>query len=182
MNKSFALSIIVIGTIVAVNLLAVKPHQTGLCLGETWAAQAIVPTDSQQLRKAAYLSPLPGDELDYYLKRHNLEDEGYEMVVAFGGGKRHEVVLDRNISLWNVGEWNSHRREGTAIALDALGRTIVGVCRNDSITMGVRVDSTGNYVGDFRQNQATGHGAYTRTDGQGYYEGHWIDGQRDGSG
>ena len=182
MNKSFALSIIVIGTIVAVNLLAVKPHQTGLCLGETWEAQAIVPTDSQQLRKAAYLSPLPGDELDYYLKRHNLEDEGYEMVVAFAGGKRHEVVLDQNIPLWNVGEWNSHRREGTAIAFDALGRTIVGVCRNDSITMGVRVDSTGNYVGDFRQNQATGHGAYTRTDGQGYYEGHWIDGQRDGFG
>ena len=29
-------------------------------------------------------------EMDYYLDRHNVEDEGYEMVAAFAAGKQHQ--------------------------------------------------------------------------------------------
>ena len=33
-------------------------------------------------------------EMDYYLDRHNVEDEGYEMVAAFAAGKRHQETID----------------------------------------------------------------------------------------
>ena len=32
-------------------------------------------------------------ELNYYMERHNLQDDGYEMVVAFAGGRRHQVDI-----------------------------------------------------------------------------------------
>ena len=123
-----------------------------------------------------------GEEIGYYMERHNMQDEGYDMVVAFAGGKRHKVDVDRHVSVWNVGRWKGHRREGTALALDSLGRTVVGTCRDDSLMTGVRVDTQGNYMGDFREEKPDGHGAYTSTDGRGYYEGHWADGCRNGFG
>lgn len=111
-----------------------------------------------------------------------MQDEGYEMVVAFAGGKRHQVSIDQHVSVWNIGRWEGHRREGTALALDSLGRTVVGTCRDDSLTTGVRIDTLGNYTGDFREEKSEGHGAYTCTDNRGYYEGHWAEGRRNGFG
>ena len=37
-------------------------------------------------------------ELDYYLERHNVEDEGYEMVAAFANGKRHSENMKKMVS------------------------------------------------------------------------------------
>ncbi|MBQ8949448.1 MAG: glycosyl hydrolase family 25 [Prevotella sp.] len=121
-------------------------------------------------------------EIGYYMERHNLQDEGYEMVAAFAGGKLHQVDIDRYVPIWNVGRWHGHRREGTALALDSLGRTVVGTCRDDSLITGIRVDTLGNYTGDFHEEKSAGHGAYTFTDARGYYEGHWSFGHRDGFG
>ena len=121
-------------------------------------------------------------EIGYYMERHNMQDEGYEMVVAFAGGKRHQVSIDQHVALWNVGRWEGHRREGTALALDSLGRTVVGTCRDDSLTTGIRIDMQGKYTGDFHEEKPEGHGAYTSIDNRGYYEGHWADGQRNGFG
>ena len=120
-------------------------------------------------------------ELDYYMERHNLQDEGFEMVVAFAGGRRHQVDIDRHVKVWNVGRWEGQRREGTALALDSLGRTIVGICHDDSLTTGIRIDSTGTYLGDFYEEKSQGHGAYTTPQGD-YYEGHWANGLRNGFG
>ena len=128
------------------------------------------------------LTPDINNEIEYYMDRHNMQDEGYEMVVAFAGGKRHQVVIDRYVPLWNVGSWTGHRRHGTALALDSLGRTLVGTCQDDSLVTGIRVDTLGTYAGDFLQEKASGHGAYTLTGTGGYYEGHWTDGRRDGFG
>ena len=127
-------------------------------------------------------TPIPEEELNYYMERHNMQDEGYDMVVAFAGGKRHQVEIDPNVPLWNVGMWNGHRREGTTLALDSLGRTVVGTCRNDSLETGIRLDTLGNYTGDFLEEKAEGHGAYTITDERGYYEGHWANNRRNGFG
>ena len=121
-------------------------------------------------------------EIGYYMERHNMQDEGYEVVVAFAGGKRHQVSIDQHVSAWNVGRWEGHRREGTALALDSLGRTVVGTCRDDSLTTGIRIDTLGNYTGDFREEKPEGHGAYTSADERGYYEGHWANGRRNGFG
>ena len=76
-------------------------------------------------------------ELNYYMERHNLQDDGYEMVVAFAGGRRHQVDIDHYVPIWNVGSWQGLYREGTALALDSLGRTIVGTCHEDSLITAV---------------------------------------------
>lgn len=121
------------------------------------------------------------EEIRYYLERHNMQDEGYDVVVAFAGGNRHQVTVDQNVPLWNIGRWAGHQREGTTITLDSLGRTIVGTCRQDSLTTGIRIDSTGTYLGDFYEELAEGHGAYLTPAGD-YYEGHWSGGHRNGFG
>ena len=64
-------------------------------------------------------------EMDYYLDRHNVEDEGYEMVAAFAAGKRHQETID-TLSVYNVGRWKGKKREGTAISRVSLGRLIIG--------------------------------------------------------
>ena len=141
-----------------------------------------LPAEDSVRRQSVSSSRLLKEELDYYLDRHNLQDEGYEMVVAFAGGKRHQVAVDRYIPLWNVGTWQEHQREGTALVLDSMGRTLVGTGQNDSLVTGIRVDTLGNYAGDFMHEKSSGHGAYTLTDSRGYYEGHWADGRREGFG
>lgn len=120
-------------------------------------------------------------ELNYYMERHNLQDDGYEMVVAFAGGRRHQVDIDHDVPLWNIGLWQGQNREGTALALDSLGRTIVGTCHEDSLITGIRIDNTGTYLGDFREEKSEGHGAYITPDGD-YFEGHWANGARNGFG
>jgi len=128
-------------------------------------------------------------EMDYYLDRHNVEDEGYEMVAAFAAGKRHTEDID-TISIYNVGRWKGKKREGTAISCDTLGRITIGNWSADTLRSGLRIDSTGIYQGDFtggRNNgpfvnaQAEGHGSYTSTTGH-YFEGHWTQDQREGFG
>ena len=63
-------------------------------------------TDS--LRQAAYA--LMKTETDYYLERHNVQDEGYEMVAAFAQGQRHHITID-TIPVWNIGRWKGKKRQ-----------------------------------------------------------------------
>lgn len=127
-------------------------------------------------------------ELDYYLERHNVEDEGYEMVAAFANGKRHIETID-TIPLYNVGRWKGHKRQGTAISRDSLGRIIIGQWDNDTLVSGIRIDSVGIYQGAFSGGRpgavtdakAEGHGSYISTEGH-YFEGHWHNDLREGFG
>lgn len=119
-------------------------------------------------------------EMDYYLDRHNVEDEGYEMVATFASGKRHYEIID-TLSVYNVGCWKGKKREGTAISRDSLGRIIIGNWSADTLRSGLRFDSTGIYEGSFVNGQAEGHGAFISSDGH-YFEGHWTQDQRDGFG
>lgn len=121
------------------------------------------------------------EDLTYYFDRHNVHDEGYEMVAAFAQGQRLEVDIDPHLSAFDVGTWKCHRRQGTGIALDSLGRTILAKWQNDSIQTGIRLDSMGTYLGDFANLKAEGHGAYLAIDGS-YYEGHWQQDRRHGFG
>ena len=127
------------------------------------------------------VNPQIQEELDYYLERHNVEDEGYEMVVAFANGQRLQIEPAHYIDIRNVDLWEGHQREGTAILLDSIGRTIIGFCREDSLITGVRQDSLGIYMGDFKNNLAHGHGAFHTPDGS-YFEGHWENDRRQGFG
>jgi len=119
-------------------------------------------------------------EMDYYLDRHNVEDEGYEMVAAFAAEKRHQETID-TLSVYNVGRWKGKKREGTAITRDTLGRIIIGNWSADTLRSGLRIDSAGIYQGSFVNGQANGHGSYISTTGH-YFEGHWTQDQREGFG
>ena len=121
------------------------------------------------------------DELTYYFDRHNVQDEGYEMVAAFAQGQRLEAELDTHLSASDIGTWKNHPRQGTGLALDSLGRTVVAKWQNDSIETGIRLDSLGTYLGDFSNLKAEGHGAYLSVDGS-YFEGHWEQDRHHGFG
>ena len=125
--------------------------------------------------------PLVQEELNYYLDRHNMEDEGYEMVVAFANGKRLEIETDRHLPIRNIGQWKGYHREGTTLVRDSIGRTLIGNCREDSLEVGIRIDSIGTYRGEFRTDKANGHGVYQTPDGS-YFEGRWENDHRQGFG
>lgn len=128
------------------------------------------------------------EELEYYLDRHNVQDEGYEMVAAFAEGLYHHETID-TIPIYNIGRWKGKKRQGTAISRDSLGRITIGQWNADTLTNGIRIDSTGIYQGSFRCGAfdnmvnaiAEGHGSYLSTDNH-YYEGHWVNDQREGFG
>ena len=69
-------------------------------------------------KEETVINPLVQEELDYYFDRHNVEDEGYEMVVAFANGRRLQMNADHHLSVRNIGTWEGHQRKGTAIVLD----------------------------------------------------------------
>lgn len=120
------------------------------------------------------------DEFKYYFDRHNVMDEGYEMVAAFANGKRLEIAPARRLTVWNVGTWRNRIHEGTALAVDTAGFTIVGTYEADTITTGLRIDTLGTYLGDFIGTTPNGHGAYIADSS--YFEGHWANNTRDGFG
>ena len=120
-------------------------------------------------------------EIKYYLDRHNVQDEGYEMVVGYIEGKRHHTDINPHVTLRNVGTWKGYSREGTVITLDTLGRTIFGVCQADTLVTAIRADEAGTYQGDFSQAGASGHGSYQAANGS-YYEGRWEQDKKQGFG
>ena len=162
-----------IGLMIA-SLYIRKPVHTGMHLA-TDVASNLLFVDTLTVPSAI------DDELRYYFERHNVEDEGYEMVVAFANGKRHHVSVGTYVPVRNIGTWRGYDREGSALILDTEGRTIIGTCHADTVETGVRIDSIGTYMGDFSQMKAHGHGAYHRPNGD-YAEGHWEDDRQHGFG
>ena len=174
MKKTLFAMISAMGALMGIGYLVGTPAHTGMRLSETMTATTALP-DSIRITDPNIL-----EELQYYFDRHNVQDEGYEMVMAFADGQRLTSTLTPHIDVRNVGTWKDYRREGMAVVLDSLGRTVMGLCRADSLVTGVRADSIGIYIGDFSQNKAHGHGAYYADNG--YHEGHWENDRRQGFG
>ena len=174
MKKTLFAMISAMGALMGIGYLVGTPAHTGMRLSETVTATNALP-DSIRITDPNIL-----EELQYYFDRHNVQDEGYEMVMAFADGQRLTSTITPHIDVRNVGTWKDYRREGMAVVLDSLGRTVMGLCRADSLVTGVRADSIGIYIGDFSQNKAHGHGAYYADNG--YHEGHWENDRRQGFG
>ena len=177
MKKIITSMIVCVAGLMGVSHVMEKPQHTGMRLMSSLMADSLAmePAETQDVRA------LPQEELDYYLERHNVQDEGYEMVVAFANGKRHEVTVLPHLTARSVGTWGNYQREGTALVCDSLGRTIVGTWSADTLETGILTDSIGTYFGDFTGTKAHGHGAYNHRNGS-YFEGHWRNGLRDGFG
>jgi len=124
-------------------------------------------------------------ELDYYLQRHSIEDEGYDMVARYAevGDSMFGTYLPKGVfSPLAVLSPRGMGRQGIGLNRDARGRIYIGVWKADTLEVGLRVDKDGLYAGEFdRHMQASGHGCYRQADGT-YYEGHWQYDQRDGFG
>ena len=123
------------------------------------------------------------EELKYYLDRHNVQDEGYEMVAHYAqeGDTLLTQLPCQPLQLLNIGRWQGVMRHGTGMERDSMGRIIIGQYDNDTIVRGLRTDSAELYSGDFGMQQACGHGCSLTTDGT-YYEGQWTCDQRHGFG
>ena len=154
-----------------------QPAHKGMQLNA--AIRKTIPARTDTLTKDTIPAGLD-DEFKYYFDRHNVMDEGYEMVAAFANGKRLEIEPARRLTVWNVGTWRNRIHEGTALAVDTAGFTIVATFDADTIKTGLRIDTLGTYLGDFTGTTAHGHGAYV-TNGS-YFEGHWVENTRDGFG
>lgn len=152
-----------------------QPRHQGMLLKHVCSHKSeVVPTTDSSLVRL-------GDELTYYFDRHNVQDEGYEMVTAFAEGKRLQVKTRSSLSAFSVGTWQNHQRQGLGVVLDSLRRTVLGTWLADTLMQGVRLDSLGTYRGDFNGLVAQGHGAYQLADG-GYFEGHMENDLRHGFG
>lgn len=123
------------------------------------------------------------DELKYYIDRHNVQDEGYEMIVNYAANG--DTLLTRlpsePLGLLNVGRWRGIARRGTGMECDTLGRVVIAHYEADTIVAGTRVDTAAVYTGDFSGGMACGHGCALTADNT-YYEGQWQDDQRSGFG
>lgn len=123
------------------------------------------------------------EELKYYLDRHNVQDEGYEMVINYA--QHGDTLLTRlpeePLSLLNLIHHPGLKRQGTAIERDSAGRIVIGSYDNDTLVSGVRVDSVSLYSGAFSQGVANGHGCELTAQGD-YYEGQWQNDRRHGFG
>lgn len=130
-----------------------------------------------------YASAKIDDELKYYLDRHNVQDEGYEMVANYSqhGDTMLTRLPERPLTLLNIGHWKGICRQGTGMEKDRHGRIIIGHYEADTLANGFRTDSATIYSGDFSQGMANGHGCRLTADGT-FYEGQWTDDQREGFG
>ena len=149
--------------------------------GESVALPHPTPPDSTLLRRRARIQ----SELRYYLERHNVQDEGYDMVA------RYSVEGDSTLAAYlpegparplNSIHWRGIGREGKGIVSDDYGRIVIGIFHADTLVSGLRLDHEGIYAGMFnRDMEASGHGSYRSLDGS-YYEGHWEHDRREGFG
>ena len=125
------------------------------------------------------------EELEYYLARHNVRDDGYEMVANYYTRLVSDSVKMRNLPdfhLWNIGRWQGLAHDGLGMTCDSTNTLVAVIWRQDSITEGVRIDSTGYYRGGLNQHlYASGIGWRQSPDGT-YYEGNWYDGRPHGFG
>lgn len=155
------------------------PEHVGMRLQAAPDGSEYLPNDSVDTTSA--VSPAVVEELKYYFDRHDVQDEGFEMVAAIASGQRLNVSVDPTLTALSVGTWKGHQRQGTVLSLDSLQRTVVATWQADTIETGIRADSTGIYMGDFSRLKADGHGALYQPDGS-YSEGHWTGDLRQGFG
>ena len=124
-------------------------------------------------------------ELEYYLQRHNVVDEGFDMVARYaekGDSTLTTYMPQGNLVLTNALAVLNRKREGKQIVKDPYGRIIIGTFHNDTLVSGIRIDPQSTYAGQFNRHlQACGHGSYQQSDGT-YYEGHWEEDYQHGFG
>jgi len=154
-----------------------------------------LPVDSVQLR-----------ELQYYLRTHNVTDEGYNEIAAYNNlltlrakyaaqsrkfptitryvkaENRTLPAVKMGYGYWKAGRYHKGNISGRAILRDEQGRIVRAFIDADTIVTAVRTDSLGTYRGQMDSLlQASGQGTYDALDGS-HYDGFWKNDKRHGFG
>ena len=197
-------NLLVLAVVVALNpVISCKPLPSGI----TDKVEILV---SQRPVVDSALVQAQLHELQYYLRTHNVTDEGYNLIAQYhtsleakaknarfsssssissSSTRRYVVAKDRLLPAvkiagghWKAGHFHRTSLNGPGITRDALGRIVCAVWQHDSILSAMRSDSLGTYSGQMNADLlACGQGTYDGTDGS-HYEGFWIDDQRHGFG
>lgn len=156
----------------------------GVVIEQTDTMRTMVSQPADNVYLQRWLSQVQA-ELDYYMSRHNVEDEGFDMVARYAeqGDSLLSAYMPRGaftpLSMLHLCRFP---QQGVGVQRLPGGAVVMGVWHADTLTSGLRIDTTGIYAGQFdRYLQAHGHGSYRSVDGS-YYEGHFERDQRNGFG
>ena len=160
-----------------------NPESTAMLINIDSLSSPISPTKDTAVIHERRL--LKQQELEYYLSRHNVDDEGFDMVARYADkGDSLLAAYTPHVPATPIGVFHflTIPRRGLGLIGDTIGRIIIGTWHADTLLSGIRADSMGTYAGRFNKHlQAEGHGAYRTTDGN-YYEGHFEQDCREGFG
>lgn len=149
-------------------------------------------------------------EMDYYLRTHDVTDEGYNLIaqyntllsrasrtsrtsissrdsrktttVRIAAKNRLLPAVKIACGYWKAGHFHLGRVNGPVVEQDSAGRILCALYDADTIVKVVRTDSLGTYRGQMNRSlQASGQGTYDALDGS-HYEGFWDNDQRNGFG
>lgn len=180
-------------------MLFSKPQPTGIP-DKVLIRTSVLPTIDTTSVKAQL------NELDYYLRTHQVTDEGYNLIAQYhtlltrlsqsSGVSRPPTITRRTIAAkdrllpavkmaggyWKAGHFHVGPVHGQGIVRDWQGRIVCGIFANDTIVSATRTDTLGTYRGQMDAwLQACGQGTFDGHDGS-HYEGFWQDDSRHGFG
>ena len=165
---------------------------------------------ADSIQNAIKLTEKEIGEMDYYLRLHNVVDDGYNLVAQYNTTLQQRLNrLKRQLSnpqkpkaksqkltakdrpmtavktqqgYWKAGHYYIGSMKGEGIARDDKGRIICGIWDADTIVKARRIDSTGVYNGQMNYFfEASGEGTFDGNDGS-HYEGLWLSDKRHGFG
>ena len=201
--------VVLMGTIMPFSPL-VQPKQTRQIGKKIIVTSHQRPTDDS-LRNAIRLIDDELEEMNYYFRVHSVTDEGYNQIAAhhtrlqqqrqqlralllterhhyytYDTLQPHErplVAVKTSGGYWKAGRFHIEQPlYGKGIVMDDQHRVVRAIWDNDTILVAHRTGSLGVYFGQMNQLlMASGQGVYRSFDGN-YYDGHWLDDQRQGFG
>lgn len=166
--------------------------------------KTVAPDSLQQARIEAEM-----DEMRYYLKVHNVSDEGYQYVAQYNtqlvqkaksyrqyrpskslrvtrdtilAKDRPMIAVKMSGGYWKAGHFLVGSLNGKGLARDWQGRIVSAVWNCDTVVYAMRTDHQGRYIGQMDSLlQACGQGMMDEWDGC-HKEGFWQDDQMHGFG
>lgn len=150
-------------------------------------------------------------EIGYYLRVHNVTDEGYNLIAQYNTALQRRLALVGRTSAdtgshvvstdtipaaerpltavrlpygyWKAGHFHRYGKlSGEAVMYDRLGRVVCALMDADTVVYATRTDSTGVYRGQMDSLLlASGQGTFDAADGS-HYEGFFADDKRHGFG
>lgn len=165
---------------------------------------------ADSVKNAIALTEKEIDEMSYYLRLHNVMDDGYNLVAQYNTilqqrlrqlKRKQAGTVHKNVSrvriaakdrpmtavkmlqgYWKAGHYYNGAMKGEGITRDEQGRIVCAVWDADTIIKARRSDSLGVYIGQMNSFLETcGEGIFEARDGS-HYEGLWHYDKRHGFG